>query len=131
VLATKSDTTDALVIRYRKLKAINQNYNGELEEQEGYEYRCSVCESYVESHTKHCGQCNRCCEEFDHHCNWLNNCVGKTNYKSFFALIIVFWLYVSLYMGLSLYVVWATYNQTIIPSSSYLRVNFVFISFFK
>lgn len=28
-------------------------------------------------------------EGFDHHCVFLNNCIGKTNYTSFFRLLIV------------------------------------------
>jgi palmitoyltransferase len=51
-----------------------------------------VCETHVTNTAKHCGACNRCTEGFDHHCRWLNNCIGKANYKTFFNLIIAFFL---------------------------------------
>ena len=54
---------------------------------------CNICKCYVQENTKHCGPCNRCCERFDHHCNWLNNCIGQANYKTFFKLILAFFLY--------------------------------------
>lgn len=53
---------------------------------------CSICTLNVSSTSKHCGQCNRCVENFDHHCKLLNNCVGKTNYKFFVGLIIIYLL---------------------------------------
>lgn len=84
-------------------------------------YRCFVCESYVKEHTKHCGSCNRCCDEFDHHCNWLNNCIGTKNYKTFIALIYVFWIYVSFHLILSCILVWRTNNKNL--GGSYLSVT--------
>ena len=49
---------------------------------------CGLCNSSVNSSSKHCGTCNRCVVAFDHHCKWINNCVGVKNYRWFVASII-------------------------------------------
>ena len=49
---------------------------------------CGLCNSSVNTSSKHCGTCNRCVVGFDHHCKWINNCVGVKNYRWFIASII-------------------------------------------
>ena len=48
---------------------------------------CTICDSPVNTNSKHCGHCNRCVNNFDHHCKWLNNCIGEFNYKLFLGCI--------------------------------------------
>lgn len=48
---------------------------------------CTICDSPVNTNSKHCGHCNRCVSNFDHHCKWLNNCIGEYNYKLFLGCI--------------------------------------------
>ena len=70
---------------------------------EEYEFYCDKCEGHVLEYTKHCNRCNRCTKNFDHHCIWLNNCVGYNNYRSFFALILVYLLQAVLQVCVQLY----------------------------
>ena len=53
-----------------------------------YHSMCTICNTSVQSNSKHCGFCNRCVLRFDHHCKWLNNCIGQANYRLFLGLIV-------------------------------------------
>lgn len=70
---------------------------------EVYEYECDCWDWYVSKDTKHCKVCNRCVKTFDHHCIWLNNWVGYNNYRYFFILLTVYWLYCYLYLMVGVY----------------------------
>ncbi|KAI5080802.1 hypothetical protein GOP47_0003985 [Adiantum capillus-veneris] len=50
---------------------------------------CVLCNRRVSTCSKHCKSCDKCVYGFDHHCKWINNCVGKKNYGTFLALLIV------------------------------------------
>jgi len=50
---------------------------------------CPDCESLRTPRSRHCNLCGRCVDRFDHHCPWVNNCVGRTNFRSFYAFLIV------------------------------------------
>lgn len=73
---------------------------------------CTVCESHIDSKSKHCRECNRCVASFDHHCQWLNNCIGKFNYRLFFYLVGTFLLYSLLILGLTIYLTVKNSQQT-------------------
>ena len=51
-LATLKDTTDPVVLKMKKFKA---ETGKEMDASANYQYRCSICESYVGDKTKHCG----------------------------------------------------------------------------
>ena len=86
-LLSKSDPTDVTVLlhhsaRRNKYVVFSLPFDTTL-----YSAMCSICDSCVDSTSKHCGRCNRCVSNFDHHCKWLNNCVGRVNYRLFVWLI--------------------------------------------
>lgn len=66
--------------------------------------RCYLCESRVFASSKHCRFCDKCVLRFDHHCKWLNTCVGQRNYRYFVCVIVSTWLFSTLQLGLTLYV---------------------------
>lgn len=39
---------------------------------------CYICETHVDTTSKHCRTCDKCVVNFDHHCKWLNTCVGES-----------------------------------------------------
>lgn len=87
-LTTQSDPTDRTVQYERLCSLTKQRFD-----EDAYEFYCGRCEAHVLDNSKHCRMCNRCAADFDHHCKWLNNCIGGTNYRYFFALIIIAFLH--------------------------------------
>ena len=119
-LATLADCTDPAILVQRNLLKQGKPYKSEQ-----FEFKCSVCNAYVNKQTKHCGPCNRCCDGFDHHCNWLNNCVGAANYRYFLALIVSFWTFIAFYVAVGTYVLWMIYTDKHEPSHSFENVKFL------
>lgn len=98
---------------------------------------CTICNTSVESSSKHCGQCDRCVSNFDHHCKWLNNCIGGRNYKLFIKLIVSLMATYMILSGFSVYSIYLyferheEYIDYIDESYSYEKgLTFLMISFF-
>lgn len=72
---------------------------------------CSLCDTHVQSRTKHCGQCNRCVNTFDHHCQWLNNCIGERNYGLFAKSVSFLFLNATSKIAVGAYVLYKYYNE--------------------
>ena len=83
---------------------------------------CKICDHFVNESTKHCGKCNICCLDFDHHCEWVNNCVGYSNYRSFYRLIWVYLLFLTLNIGIA---IWAIAECTLRGSTGLLVLTCV------
>jgi palmitoyltransferase len=97
--STISDPTDPTIKLERDNKqGIKNGFNSE-----NYEFYCNICECHVLENTKHCSSCNRCVQLFDHHCVWLNNCIGKKNYKTFFIMLVILFLYVLFHQSFCIY----------------------------
>jgi palmitoyltransferase ZDHHC4 len=56
---------------------------------------CPDCESLRTPRSRHCNLCGRCVDRFDHHCPWVNNCIGRTNFRQFYAFLIVQAMYLA------------------------------------
>ena len=70
-----------------------------------------MCESHIDSRSKHCRECNRCVAVFDHHCQWLNNCIGQYNYRLFFNLVGFYLLYSFMILALTIYLSVKLHNE--------------------
>lgn len=71
-----------------------------------YDYEWESWDWYVSKNTKHWKVCNRCVKNFDHHWIWLNNCIGYNNYRYFFCLLTIYWVYSMFFIVICLYTLW-------------------------
>lgn len=79
---------------------------------------CCFCKCKVHKRSKHCGLCNKCVSDFDHHCKWLNNCVGGSNYKNFFRLINVGFVFTAYHSAIALWVFLSVLAESGFPKSA-------------
>jgi len=103
-LSSFVDPTDPAVYEERKARDNGEEYVTELK------HFCSLCDTHVQSRTKHCGQCNRCVNTFDHHCQWLNNCIGERNYGLFAKAVGFLFLNATAKIIVGAYVLYKYYN---------------------
>lgn len=73
---------------------------------------CNICDAYVKHKTKHCKKCNKCVEGFDHHCKWLNTCIGKSNYRTFFVLLLSTWMILVFSVVITILTITGTFLDT-------------------
>lgn len=84
---TLSDPTDPTVYKERAARVGNIKFD-----LSPFNTICRICDTHVQSSSKHCNTCKRCVDGFDHHCKWLNNCIGQANYRMFVLLLVSFFL---------------------------------------
>jgi len=72
---------------------------------------CHYCKSHTHISSKHCRSCDRCTIGFDHHCRFINNCVGKRNYSIFLMAVSLSWLWLSLQIGMTVWII--IYNEPV------------------
>lgn len=93
------------------------------------EFYCSDCEVLVSATSRHCKRCGKCIEQFDHHCKLINNCIGKSNYKTFIALIMT--LEIEEISVLALFIIFSTElsgaEDLVLPSALLVAISVNFL----
>jgi palmitoyltransferase len=89
---------------------------------------CSKCMCWKPDRTHHCSSCKKCILRMDHHCPWFATCIGFNNHKFFAQFLIYVTAFCAVCFISSFRSVVAFLGNSDRVSSTYLTLNWVFLT---